>query len=265
MSQEQDFSAQSWPKRIACGDLEILIWHHTISGIVGEIDCWTYISQGMSMVGQPELVITLRRRPSEPEHEYSAEPLEWFKMVYAWGTKHRIIDAYHTHEAYSKHWLGSKNLETVTHGIPIDLPGFAVGGLPKNRLHGIALTAEEATIAKAFGYTRVVGHYGISVRWFPYCPWIDRDREDCISMEQMKNGLRGREVPVRKIRALSVRWEGNHIILTIPLGREREVQAAIGRTEPNEVWGFDSCLDPDADSCFYWESGQRETRLYGGW
>jgi len=37
-------------------------------------------------------------------------------------------------------------------------------------MHGIALTKQEALLAKTFGYTRVIGHYGLSETWFPYCP-----------------------------------------------------------------------------------------------
>lgn len=217
----------------------------------------------MSKAKQPELVVTLRRRPSELEQDYSLEPLEWFKMVFQWGKEGRIIDPYHTHEAHSEHWLGSKNLETITHGMPIEIPGFGKGFLPKNRLHGIALTSQEAVIAKAFGYTRVIGHYGLSERWFPYCIWIDRDREDYISMAQMEKSLRFKQVPIKKVRALSARWEGKRMILTIPHGRELEVKAAVEQTRPEEAWAFDSCLHPDADSCFYWQTGQKEMRVYG--
>jgi len=59
-----------------------------------------------------------------PEHEYSMEPLEWFKMVFQWRKKGQIIDVCQTHEAHSEHWLGSKNLETVTCEMPILLLGF---------------------------------------------------------------------------------------------------------------------------------------------
>lgn len=254
---------ESLAQRVTCGELEILIWAHRLPSKGKHVACWTYLSQGMNKAGQPELVITLRRREDESDLDYSQEPFNWFKMVYSWGKKGRIIDAYHTHEAHFEHWLGSKNLETVTYGMPMDLPGFGIA-LPENRLHGIALTKDEANLAKIFGYTRVIGHYGLTERWFPYCPWIDRDRGDCITLEQMKKGFRGKQVPMKKVRALSARWEADNIILTIPLGRHVEVQAAVRQTKPEEAWGFDSALDPDAGSCFYWESGQKEMRLYGG-
>jgi len=265
MSSEEVTLPQTWPVSISCGELKIHIWHHTISGYVGQIDCWTYLSEGMRKVNQPELVITLRRRPSEPEHEYSLEPLEWFKMVYLWGQEGRIIDAYHTHEGQSEHWLGSKNLEVITHGMPIPIPGFGPGFFPPHRFHGIALTREEANIAKVFGYTRVIGHYGISQRWFPYCPWIDRDRDDCISMAQMENSMRSREFPCKTIRGLSARWEGDYIILTIPLGKEQEVKAVVKQTSPEEAWAFDSSLHPNADSCPYWQAGQSQMSVFSAW
>lgn len=259
MSKQQ---LESIATRIDCGELQILIWSHRLPSIDAHAECWTYLSSGMHQVGQPELVITLRRRANEHEQEFSLEPLHWFKMVYSWGKKNRIIDAYHTHEAHFEHFLGSKSLETLTYGMPMEIPGLAPA-LPPHRLHGIVLTKKEAYIAKALGYTRVIGHYGFTERWFSYCPWIDRDRDECVTMEQMKGTLRG-QAQMKKVRALTVRWEGDRIILKIPVGREAEVKAAVMQTEPKEVWGLDSALDPDAGSCFYWESGQKEMRLYGG-
>src|SRR6266516_2031954 len=115
MSGPQATTPPAWPKILYYEKLTIFVWHHIIDGYVGQIPCWTYVSRGMAEVDQSELVVTLRRRPSEQEEEYSIEPLSWFKMVYAWGKKGRKIDPYHTFEAHFDHWLGSKKLETVTY------------------------------------------------------------------------------------------------------------------------------------------------------
>jgi hypothetical protein len=186
-------------------------------------------------------------------------------MVFQWGKEGRKIDAYQTHEAHSEHWLGSKNLETITYGMPIKIPGFGRHFFPKNRLHGIALTKQEAQIAKFFGYTRVIAHYGQSHGWFPYPPWIDRDREDCISTAQVEKSMRNKKVNIMRIRGISARWEGEHIILTIPPEREKVVEIEVEETAPESIWGFDSCLHPNADSCLYWESGQDHMEIQRGY
>ena len=241
----------------------VYVWHHVIDGYFGVIPCWTYVSRGMAKVNQPELVITLRRRQSENEDDCSLEPLDWFKMVYAWGKKGQIIDPYHTHEAHSEHWLGSNDLETITYGMPIHIPGFARGFLPTHRLHGVALTSEEAQIAKAYGYTRVIGNIGLKHRWFPYQPWIDRDRGDCFTWAQTEGTIRQLTFNVtQKIRGVNARREGTRTIFEIPAGREKEVRVAAERTTPGKALTFDSVLHPNADACFVWEKGNTQQMIY---
>jgi hypothetical protein len=220
----------------------------------------------MGEVNQPELVITLQRRLSEEEEDVSMEPLSWFKMVYAWGKKGRKIDPYHTHEAHSEHWLGSKKLETITYGMPIELSGFGAGVLPPRRLHGIALTSDEAQIAKAFGYTRVLGHYGLSNRWFPYCPWIDRDRGDCFTWAETEGSIRAKLLPMtHKIRGVSARLDGDRIIVEIAVGRGEEIRAKIQAIPPEEVFLLESFLHPNAVDCYIWKKGNTAMMRYGGW
>ena len=258
-------SETGWPQVFHVKDVKVLVWHHVIDGYVGEIPCWTYVSLGMEQVNQPELVITLRRRPNEAEENVSLEPLNWYKMVYAWGKKGRIIDPYHTHEAHSEHWLGSKRLETITYGWPVEIPGFGAGGLPPNRLHGMALTADEAQIAKAYGYMRVIGNTGLKYRWFPYQPWIDRDRDEGYSWQQTEGTLRQMTFKVtQKIRGVSLRREASTMVLEIPVGREEEIKAVVSRSPDTNALSLESYLHKNADSCYIWQKGQNQPMLYGG-
>ena len=254
-------SAASWPKTVQCKGLTIQIYYHGIPSQHGDVSCWTYISSGLCDYEQPELVITLRRRDSESPEAYSVEPLEWFKIVQSWGKNRRLIDAFNTHELHSQHWLGSKNLATVTHGMPICLPGIPLEALPKKRLHGIAITSYEAMVAKKYGFTRLLGRYGWSERWFPYVPWIDRDRDDCIRDEQLRDSLRP-HIDMKRVRGLTVRWQGNYIIMEIPAGREADVEALVRQLKPNVPWGFESFMHADADCGFIWEYGQKDLMAY---
>lgn len=265
MASGQRTNTDYWPQVVRFKDIIIRIWHHTISCQHGEsnIPYWTYVSYGMSTVNQPDLVVTLRRRLSESEGNYSIEPLSWFKMVYLWGKKGRKIDVYHTQEAHFDHWLGSKKLETVTYGMPIQLPGFGPGVLPHNRVHGIALTSQESELAKLFGYTRVVGHLGWGVRWFPYPPWIDRDRDDSIVRAQTDKTIRRDFFPVfKKIKGTSARREGSRIILEFLPNSEDAVLSAIPDSTAEAV-AFDSHLHPNATACYTWQKGNKDMMLYG--
>jgi hypothetical protein len=225
-------------------------------GDEGDVPCWTYVSAGLQQLRQPELVVTLRCRLDEAVADWPREPLEWFKIVASWGRGGRIIDAFHTHLLESAHWLGSKHLHTVTHGMPILLPGLPWGALPRMRLHGIVLTPKEASLAGRFGWTRLIAHYAISTRWFPYTPWIDRDRTDCMTEEMMDGSLWGSVLHPKKIRGVSVRSNGRFLILEIPPGRELELQAVVERTPRREALCLDASLYPVANVYATWEAGQ---------
>lgn len=91
----------------------------------------------------------------------------------------------------SAHWLGGKNLGVLIFGMPMELSGIPPGSLPRVRLRGITLTSMEAVVTKGFGWTRAMAHYGLSTRWFPYTPWVGRDRIDVVTLEMMDGSLRG--------------------------------------------------------------------------
>lgn len=257
-------STPSWPQVAKVGDITVSIYHHTIpNSSSDDVSCWTYVSSGLQSVGQPELVITLRRRSNERPLDWSREPLDWFKIVASWGCSGRIIDAFHTHLLTSHHWLGSKNLETITYGQPHRcLPNLPPDALPHVRLHGIALTANETLVAKAYGWTRAIGHYGLSNRWWPYTPWIDRDRSDCITLDDMQGTLRLRTFDVKKVRGVSFRWIDSSLILEIPTARALEIRALVAALRDEEALALDSCLHPESDFCATWKAGQSKA-LHG--
>lgn len=63
--------------RIQSRRLRALIFHHKIKLTVsGEMVYWTYISQGLNIVGQKEIVFTVRRRiNAKGEWDYPKDPL----------------------------------------------------------------------------------------------------------------------------------------------------------------------------------------------
>jgi hypothetical protein len=74
-----------WPKVFRIPNIQITIYihSHTISSQpVGDTHCWTYISQGLSQVNQPEVVFTLRRRENENEEQFPIAPVEWMQVVF---------------------------------------------------------------------------------------------------------------------------------------------------------------------------------------
>jgi hypothetical protein len=186
-------------------------------------------------------------------------------MLASWGRQRRLVDTFHTHLLESAHWLGSKHLAVASYGMPVTLPDLPPGvTLPRRRVHGLAFTREEADFGKAFGWIRTVAHLGKGVRWYPFPPWIDRDREEAVTMEKLEGSFRMKNLDPKKIRGVSVRWKGRFLILEIPEGRAEEVKSLVAGLEERKVLSFDSCLHPESDFCATWKAGQaRALHGYG--
>lgn len=274
-------SKVQWPQKLILTDsdknVSILIWAHQISGYVGTFNCWTYASYGLSAFGQPELIITLRCRKSENIDLYPPQPIEWFKKVLSWGKEGKIIDQTHTNVMEAKEvftdlgWLASdkEKLSYVTYAHPIPIHNFPPDLLPRDGLQGILLTENEVLLANRYGYTRILSHLGLGSRWFPYAPWIDRDRGDCVSEAVFEGSLRGGIMPdgtyfpILKAPGISVYWEGERIILNVPPGAGDNLKAIIQTTPPDAAWILDSGMWRNADSGLYWSTGQQKLSYYG--
>ncbi|KAI9771252.1 MAG: hypothetical protein M1839_002836 [Geoglossum umbratile] len=278
-----DVSPGAWPKTVEQGQTTIQIWHHPMSSPTqGNFYCWTYVSHGLNRVNQPEVVFTIRQRPNESENDYPQAPFEWVKLVYGYagsGLHLQLFEPYDfifedsvqivIHRVVAldsaRKWESMKNFGMLTHGIPIEIASLPAGALPKDRHHVVALTPNEAAVAREFGRTRVIGQVGLAARWFPYPPWIDRDRSDCCTMADQQGSVRVRGLPMMHISKFSALKIHDTIVFKIPNDKEREnaFRAVVRDSQLSQALGFESSLHEDADSGLVWKSGQTRPEAYG--
>ena len=277
------FSGYSWPRTVQQGAVTISIWHHPMSSPTqGDFYCWTYVSQGLYKNNQPEVVFTVRQRPSESENDFPQAPLEWIKMVNAYAGSGLHLDLFEPYDIFfedsvrivvhrvtgldsASKWSSMTNFGMLTHGIPIPINGIPAGVLPPNRHHVIAFTPNEATVAREFGRTRVIGQVGLAARWFPYPPYIDRDRGDCCTMADQTGSIRLNGLPMIGISRFSTMKMHNDIVFRIPKDKEREdaFRGVVRDSKLTDALGFESSLHPDADSGLVWKRGQTRPEAYG--
>lgn len=135
--------------------------------------------------------------------------------------------------------------------------------LPPNAHHAIALTHEETAVAKQFGVTRVLGHLGLSVRWFPYPPWIDRDRNDTVNLADQGGSIRI-GMPILRLNGLNAMLVQDDIILTIPADEQKRktFKEYILELPMSAAVGLDSFMTEEADSGLTWKRGQKDPMGY---
>ncbi|KAF2007549.1 hypothetical protein P154DRAFT_558740 [Amniculicola lignicola CBS 123094] len=275
----------SWPRVITLGTIPVTVYvyPHTLGSGQEQRSCWSYISQGLESASQPDIVFTIARRANEHIEAYPEAPFEWIKTVYAIanGGIHlqtgQLVELVFDRDAAflkinqimveqnAQSWQCMSRFGSLCHGIPLsssifDLPA---GVIPPAAHHVIALTPEETVVANQFGVTRVVGHLGLSVRWFPYPPWIDIDRGDVTNMADQAGSVRI-GVPIARMYGLNAMFEEDDIILTIPPNEElRKVfREYVGNLSPEAAAGFESFMVEGADSGLLWKKGQKDRMGY---
>jgi hypothetical protein len=248
----------SWPIHILLigpDQLKALIYHHRMESIVsGSLWCWTYISQGLSQLGQKEVLFTVRRRvATEPEGDYHPEPLHWFKFLHSLAQEGRIVGDFQQTIFQSTTFLDRLDFTMILYCPPTPVSNVPTSYLPEERLHAIPLTAAEAEVASRYGYMRALAHLGISERFFPFPPWIDRDRAPCITMADMKGTVRD-IIPFASVFNLSVCKRGSDIVLHVPWRAGEVLKTALAEFEPSHAFALDSCMYNGADSGMLWKN-----------
>jgi hypothetical protein len=68
----------TWPVEleVVTGKLSARVYLHDIESQSGPIACWSYVSDGLAALEQPEIVFTLRRDPHEPSDGFPQDPLQ---------------------------------------------------------------------------------------------------------------------------------------------------------------------------------------------
>lgn len=250
---------------------------------MGELPCWTYISEGLSAANRPEIVFTLRRRPKEHEEDFPPAPIEWMRNVHGLARMGVNIELGQTvdlnFEKNKMHlrlnqfvlpqepakWASMRSFGILVHGFSFGVSTLRLppGAIRGDEHHVIALTHQEAVVAREFGPTRVIAHVGLAVRWFPYPPWVDRDRKDCVVMSEQAGSVRS-AMPIARMYGFNAMMADDEITFTIPEDEaKREAFRKYVREAPlTAALGFDSFMSEEANSGLLWKKGQTKPMSY---
>ncbi|KAJ8110732.1 hypothetical protein OPT61_g6496 [Boeremia exigua] len=280
-------SSQStlWPKVITLEKIPVAVsvHSHVLSTGQERRPCWSYISHGLESASQPEVVFTIARRTNESIDEFPKAPLEWIKTVYAFAQNGLHLETGQLVELVfdqgatflkinqvmvvqsAQNWRCMSTFGSLCHGIPLSSSIFdlAPGAFPSSAHHVIALTPEETVVANQFGVTRVIGHLGLSVRWFPYPLWIDRDRGNVTNMTDQAGSVRI-GVPIARMYGLNAMLVDDDIVFTIPPNEElrNNFREYVVNLPTEAAAGFESFMVEEADSGLLWKKGQTNPMGY---
>jgi hypothetical protein len=118
--------------------------------------------------------------------------------------------------------------------------------LPNPSHHVVALTNQEAAVAKEFGCHRVMSRLVLDCGHFPIPPWIDRDRSDVTRMADNAGTIHV-TVPVARARIhglSAIMVDDSDIVLHIPadMAKSRAFQEHVGCTLSTDAVSLESFI-----------------------
>ncbi|QVM08161.1 hypothetical protein D8B26_002854 [Coccidioides posadasii str. Silveira] len=251
-------AAQQWPQYrnlFPAEKLRAIIFHHKIaSRVSGEINCWTYISAGLTTVGQKEVIITIQRRvKTEGEGDFPRDPLRWFESLYAFAKLGDVVHEYQHTGVHVPNFLGRPDVKRIVlcdfH--PID--NIPASYFPAECLQAIPLTEPEDAVSRRYGVSRVLSHLGASHRWFPFPPWFSRDRGSCIKLADMEGSVKDKFHCVT-VRGVSAVKRGPDVTLHVSKEAAPLLRAALATTNADESFSINTVPFKDADSGLLWSN-----------
>jgi hypothetical protein len=257
---------------LIAGELSVRVTAHAIPTGASEVPCWTYVTSGMWALGQKEFVLSLRRRPGEPD--FPADPLDFFVRRHGYSAQGRLVDiGSHTCFREPGGFLGKTDQIGFVYVRPEKLRGVDLP--PDDRcLTAILITADEAEVVHRLRSYRVTSLLGQANRYYPCPPWSDRDRPSVLTPADFAESMLSKMVVVHcwgsSVRTFLkptaptaedrlVGPSGGDICLRVPETRRAEMLEVLDLLSEEGGGVVMTDPDPEANVRLYWRPGQSGT------
>ena len=210
------------------------------------LSCWTFISDGLRVHGQKELVFTVSQAEGETDVSFPEDPLHFMVQVESFAAQRRIIDAGGLTEFGERGLLGFGGL---AYARPQAFDGIASDW---QRLQVVPITREELAVAKEQGLTRVLAKLGQTYRYYPYAPWCERGRPSAITKETVKESLLER-APIFGPPGVLASMDGDRLRLRVVEAARLRIAEALATAPSNAPLVLLCEADPEASKCLVYD------------
>jgi hypothetical protein len=262
---EQERIAMSWWKRqrpsvppasdttsstrveLIPGQLAVRIYQPDLATQHGTIACWTYVTEGLQRLHQPEVSLTLLRQSTTPPPQ---EPLHFFSMLHQLAQQGRIVQAggwtqFGTRKFFDRHlaYIPAQSIATIP--------------MTPDTILAISVTDDELSAVQAFGILRVMARLGQQARYYPCPPWLDPNRLGIVFAQTHQNSLLARLPCIHSPQVRILRRQDQLVLRLAPASRTHLAEQ-LNQFAENIPIAFLTDLDAEADGCLVWEPGQTE-------
>lgn len=242
----------TWPieLEVVIGKLSARVYLHDIEFQSGPIACWSYVTQGLAALEQPEIVFTLRRDPDEPSDGFPQDPLHLLATIYQLADDGQRVGPGGVTDFGARSFLGHHLLYVEAQ--PLDrVP------LPPSCLAALLITTDELRAVREFGTTRVLARMGQASGYYPFPPWADRRRAG-LSLARTFEHSQLSKLPRTALHDVRVGVKDNQITVSALRGAQPPWQDRLAELSDNVPLALLTALDPTANGCLVWVPGQSE-------
>ncbi|KAL7755636.1 hypothetical protein ACKLNR_014163 [Fusarium oxysporum f. sp. zingiberi] len=180
--------------------VHVTVYHHPLHRAGTEVAAndpnkglylWTFITTNLKSVAAGELAMAVKCRPNEDPDSYPTDFLQVCDNVYQRAkNEHPILRRWKLLEL-DEALFGRPDWKTVVLGLrnsPIPgLDSVKIEDSPIPHFYCLPLSEDELITSRLHGTVRVL--CGTATEWFPFVPYVDRDRGSNINLDVMKTSV----------------------------------------------------------------------------
>jgi hypothetical protein len=212
------------------------------------VDCWSYVSDGLSQHGQKEMVFTLRRAAHEDANNIPDEPLNFLIFIEQLASQGQTVDA----GGLTRFGPGGALFDR--HLVYLPAQPMAEVPLPpgENAITPLLVTEEELTAGEQFGVSRLISRLGHASRYYPCPPWSDRNREGISFQRDFAESVLTRTDRYPAPGAQAV-METERLWVRLRADKSAAWRRRIWQDASNAPLALLTEIDPKADGCLVWD------------
>jgi len=232
------------------GDLSVDIYSHDVQAGTGPLACWSYVSSGLQKFGHPEVVFSLVKTRGEavaPEL-----PLKLIRTIHRSAQGGTILHAGAVHRFPNGEFFGRHIVYIAAQPLPgVEIPNAAICA--------VLVTDDESRASTLFGATRVIARLGAAAGYYPCPPWSDRSRPGIPFDDVRRASILMNVGPLPGMRSgCSVCQTKEGVVLSVDDESRKHLEGLINGTPDAFAFALQTAIDPFADGCFVWFSGQTQ-------
>ena len=232
--------------------LKVKIYRHKVNAVSKHPEAWTYVTQGLTKLGQQEIVLTVLLRKADTDKNYPTLPIKLFDSIGQLAAQQKIVTVGGYTEFRNNGFLGEQFKGLLYAPVP-DLLGVP---MPDSSIAMVPITSEEIEVYQTAGASRLMARLGRQANYFPCATWCDRDRVSSFSEAELAEMKEDPVFRTAKAQTYSLTAIQNHGALSLRLTEKSAalLHSLLDELPPDSALRLALGVDPRADALLVWES-----------